>query len=157
MYKFLFVALSLAALGYANTPDEAFDRLVNAMYSGNAEVVRTCLSTESIALVDMMLMMIKAQPEDAAAEISAELKVPISSEELRSWTSLDLIDAVLASPMLQSELPPRDDIVFTGAEVFGDSCMVSFNVGDYPEPFNLLMVKNGEEWKVDQSVVQAEL
>lgn len=157
MYKFLFVALSLAAMGYANTPDEAFNRLVNAMYSGNAEVVRTSLSTESIALVDMMLLLIKAQPEEAAAEISAELKVSITPEELRSWTSLELIEAVLASPMLQSELPPRDDIAFAGAEVFGDSCMVSFNVGDYPEPFNLLMVKNGEDWKVDQSVVDAEL
>lgn len=157
MYKFLFVALSLAAMGYANTPDEAFGQLVNAMYSGNADVVRASLSTESIALVEMMLLMIKAQPEEAAAEISEELKVPISPDEIRNWTSLELIDAVLASPMFAEELPPRDDIVFAGAEVVGDSCLVSFNVGDYPEPFNLLMVKNGEDWKVDQSVVQAEL
>lgn len=157
MYKFLFVALTIAAMGYSNTPDEAFEKLVNAMYEGNGEVLRECLSTESVAMVDMMLLMIKAQPEDAAAEISQELGVEITAEELSGWTSLDLIDAVVNSPSFAGELPPRDDIVFVGADVMGDSCMISFNVGDYPDPFNILMVKNGEDWKVDQSVVQAEL
>ena len=105
----------------------------------------------------MMLMMLRLKPEEAAVEISSELGIDISVEDISSWTSIDLIDTVLSSPRFLAELPPRENIVVSGYEINGDSSIVSFNLTDLPQPFEILMIKNGELWKLDHSVIQAEL
>jgi hypothetical protein len=158
MYKFLFLILAVTASSVlANNPEQAFENLVDAMYAADAESFRECLSTESVAMVDMMLVMMKLKPEDAALEISSKLGVEVTREELMGWTGTDLLSMVLSSPGFVSELPPRRDIVVTSFEVNGDSSIVFFTVNQLPGPFQIAMIKNGEKWKLDQSVIQAEL
>ena len=157
--KRLLVVLLVVLTGsvFANNPDQAFNILVDAMYAGDAESFSDCLSTESVALIDMMLMMVKFKPEEAAVEISSELGLDVSAEDILNWTSTDLIGTVLSSPRFLAELPSREDIVVSGFEINGDSSVVTFNLPDLPQPFEIAMVKNGEDWKLDQSVIQAEL
>ncbi len=155
----LLVIILIVAAGtvHAGSPEQAFNNLVDAMYAGDAEEFSDCLSTESVAMIDMMLMMVRLKPEEAAVEISGKLGMDITAEDIASWTSIDLISTVLSSPRFLSELPPREDIVVSGYQITGDSSVVSFNLADLPQPFEILMVRNGEDWKLDQSVIQAEL
>lgn len=153
---FLFLAVLAGAL-FAGNPEQSFDNLVDAMYAGDAEGFKNCLSTESVAFIDLMLMVVKLKPEEAAVEISGELNMEVTAEDVSGWNSTDLIDTVLASPRFLAELPPREDIVVSGYEISGDSSVVSFNLAGLPQPFEILMVKSGDSWKLDQSVIQAEL
>lgn len=156
--KFIFLILVvLTGSMYANNPEQAFDNLVDAMYAGDGSGFCDCLSSESVALIDMMLMMVRLKPEEAAVEISSELGLDISAEDISEWTSIDLINTVLSSPRFLAELPQRENIVVSGYEINGDSSVVSFNLADLPQPFEILMVKSGENWKLDQSVIQAEM
>jgi len=158
MHKLVFAVIAvIASSAYANNPEQAFENLVDAMYAANAESFRECLSTESVAMVDMMLVMMKLKPEEAALEISGRLGVEVSGADLMGWTGTDLIGVVLSSPGFLNELPPRRDIVVTSVEVNGDSSIVFFTVSQLPGPFQIAMIKNGEKWKLDQSVIQAEL
>jgi hypothetical protein len=142
---------------YAEDPAQAFENLVDAMYSQDAQGVYDILSPESVGLVNMMLLMVKAKSEEAAEEISTQLGVEITAEELRGWTTMDLISTVLAAPGFINEFPPRDDIVVSHFEIDGDSSVVFFNLAQIPGDFQVLLVLNGENWKLDQSVIQAEL
>lgn len=142
---------------FANTPEEAFNNLLDAAYEKDAEAFLNCLSIESVQMVDMLVYMVKLQPGEAVSRISNELNVDITEDELKEMTTIDLIGMVLAAPGFQEQLPARTDITFTGAETNGDSSYVSFAIVDFPRPLRLLMVKNGDNWKLDQSVLQAEL
>lgn len=158
MKLFLIMTLALTAGAIlAEDPGEAFENLVDAMYSGDAQVVNEHLSSESIAFIDMMLMMVRMQPEEALTQINTELDMEITPEELAGWTSTDLIETVLVSPGFVAELPPRSNISLSHFDVDGDSSLVYFNLGDYPEPFQLLMVSENGSWKIDHSVIQAEM
>lgn len=158
MKKLIFlIVVLLAGLMYAENPEQSFDNLVDAMYAGDAPGFSNCLSSESVALIDMMLMVVKLQPEEAAVEISSELNLDITAADISGWSSTDLISTVLSSPRFLAELPPREDIVVSGFEINGDSSVVSFNLADLPQPFEILMIKSGNTWKLDQSVIQAEL
>ncbi len=158
MKKLIFLIVILfTGLMYAENPEQSFDKLVDAMYAGSAEGFKSCLSSESVAFIDMMLMVVKLKPEEAAVEISGELNMEVTAEDVIGWTSTDLIGTVLASPRFLAELPPREDIVVSGYEISGDSSVVSFNLADLPQPFEILMIKSGSSWKLDQSVIQAEL
>jgi hypothetical protein len=154
--KTLFVLFATVGVILAGNPEQDFNRLVEAVYSADTEGFQNCISTESNSLIEMMLTMIKLQPEDAVTEISDELGVEITAEELSEWTSGDFIETVLASPGFAAELPPRQNITVAGFEINGDSSTVSFNITDIPQHFELLMVKEGEIWKLDKSMIQAE-
>lgn len=155
--KLLLTLLFAILLGttYANTPEEAFNNLLDATYEVDAEAFLSCLSVESVQMVDMLIYMVKLQPEEAISRISTELNVDITEEELKAMSSIDLINMVLVAPGFQEQLLPRADITFVGAETNGDSSNVSFTITDFTGPFRLLFVKNGEDWKLDQSVLQA--
>jgi len=155
--RIIFAVILMAGVCYANTPENAFEELLDALYSGNAEGLYSSLSTESVAMLNMMLLMVKAQPEQAAAEISSELGIEITGEELAGWTAMDLVSTVLSAPGFTAQFPPRDDIAVLNCSVSGDSSTVFFTVADIPETFELLLVKQGDSWKLDQSVIQAEL
>ncbi len=155
--KKLLVILAVTGVVYGINPEQAFNNLLDSVYSGDAEGFQNCISTESNGMIDMMLMMVKFQPEDAVEQISTELGVEITAEELSEWTSSDLIETVLLSPGFQEQLPPRENISVSGFEINGDSSMVCFNITDLPQPFELLMVKDGNTWKLDQSVIQEEI
>jgi len=153
--KTVLVLVAAAGVVFAGSPQQDFDTLLDAVYSADAESFQNCISTESNGLIEMM-MMIKLQPEDAVAQISTELDVEITAEQLSAWNSTDFIEAILASPTFAAELPPRQNVVVSGFETQGDSTTVFFNITGLPQPFELLMVKEGETWKLDQSVIQAE-
>ena len=157
--KKLLTLLLVTSLGtsFANTPEEAFNNLLDSAYEQDAEAFLNCLSVESVQMVDMLVYMVKLQPGEAVARISRELDIEITEEELKEMASIDLINMVLSAPGFQEQLPPRADIAFTGVETSGDSSYVSFAIANFSAPFRLLMVKNGEDWKLDQSVLQAEL
>lgn len=157
MVRILILAALTAAACFANSPEEAFDELLDALYSGNAPGLYNSLSTESVAMLNMMLLVVKAQPGEAAEEMSSELGIVITAEELSSWTAMDLISAVLTAPGFIQEFPPRDDITVLNCSTNGDSSTVFFTVGEIPETFELLLVKQNDSWKLDQSVIQAEL
>ncbi len=155
--KTLLVVLAAVGVVLASTPEQDFNSLLDAVYSADAESFQNCISAESNSLIEMMLTMIKLQPENAVTKISGELGVEITSEELSELTSGDFIEVVLTSPGFTAELPPRQNIAVSDIEVNGDSSTVFFNITDRPQPFELLMVKEGETWKLDQGVIQAEL
>ena len=152
-----FILATLAGSLFANSPEQAFNQILDAAYSADADCLQECLSTESVALIDMMLVMVKMKPEEAAVEISNQLGVEITKEELLSWTSYDLLTTVLSAPGFISELPARQDIAVSGFETGADSSMVSFSIADYTGTFHLLLVKDGNDWKLDKSVIQSML
>ncbi len=158
MKKYLVLILVLfTGLLLADSPDQAFNQILDAVYSEDTDCFRECLSTESTALIDMMLVMVKMKPEEAVVEVSSQLGIDVSVEELMDWDSRDLISTVLSAPGFITELPAREDIAVSGYEISGDSSMVSFTMADYPGTFQLLLVKNGANWKLDQSVIQSML
>lgn len=158
MKKLIVVILAVVAGAVlANDPGEAFEILVDAVFEGDAEGVHKCLSTESVAMIEMMLVMVKMQPGSAAAEMSRELGVDISEEELLGWTAIDLIDMLLSAPGFTDALPPREDIVVSGFELSGDTSIVFVMISEYPEPFEIAMIMDGENWKLDKSLIQSEL
>jgi len=80
--KTVLVLVAAAGVVFAGNPEQDFDTLLDAVYSADAESFQNCISTESNGLIGMMLMMIKLQPEDAVAQISSELGVEITTEQL---------------------------------------------------------------------------
>lgn len=157
MKKIILLVVLTAVPCFANSPEEAFDGLLDAVYSGDAQGLYESFSTESVAMLNMMLLMVKADPEAAATEISNELGIDITGEELAEWTAMDLVSIVISAPGFMAEFPPRDHITVTNCSVSEDSSVVFFTVGEIPETFELLLIKQGEDWKLDQSVIQAEL
>lgn len=155
--RILILVVLAAGSGFANSPEDAFNGVLDALYSGDAQGLYSSLSTESVAMLNMMLLMVKAQPEEAAAEISDELGIEITGDELSEWTAMDLVSTVLSAPGFIDEFPPREEITVSNCSESGDSCVVYFTVGEVPETFQLLMVKQNGNWKLDQSVIQAEL
>jgi len=154
--KALFVLFATVGVILAGSPEQDFISLLDAVYSADAESFQNCMSAESNGLIDMMLTMIKLQPEDAVTKMYDELGVTITAEEISGFTSEDFIEMVLASPGFSAELPPRQSITVVSSEINGNSSTVSFNITDMPQPFELLMIKEGETWKLDQGVIQAE-
>lgn len=157
MGRILMTVLLAAGAGLAETPEEAFDSLVDALYSSDAQGVYSSLSTESAAMLNLMILMVKADPEAAAADISAELDLEITGEELSGWTAMDLVSTVISAPGFTEQLPPRNHIMVTGSETSGDTCLVYFEVQDVTGQFDLMMVRQNGLWKLDQSVIQTEL
>jgi len=151
------VLLAAATTCFAGTPEAAFESLVDAIYAGDAQEFSTFLSAESAGMVSMILMMLKADPEQAAADISAELGVEVTAEEISGWSSADLLAMVLSAPGFIAEFPPRESIHVSGSTVNGDSCLVSFTVDGIEGNMDLPMVMQNGSWKLDQSVIQAEL
>ncbi len=115
-----FVLLAAATTCFAGTPEAAFESLVDAIYAGDAQEFSTFLSAESAGMVSMILMMLKADPEQAAADISAELGVEVTAEEISGWSSADLLAMVLSAPGFIAEFPPRESIHVSGSTVNGD-------------------------------------
>lgn len=157
MSRILVLAVLTAAPCFANSPEEAFNGLLDAVYSGDAPSLFENLSTESVAMVNMMLLVMKASPAASAAEVSSKLGIEAAAGEITGWTVMDLVSTVLSAPGFVSQFPPRDDITVSHCSVREDSSVVFFTVGDIPETFELLLVKQGGSWKLDQSVIQAGL
>lgn len=157
MSRMILVLVLVAGLGIAETPEQAFDTLVNALYTADAEGLYSCLSNESVAMLNMMLLMVKADPEAAAEQISCELGTEVTAAEISGWSAMDLISTVLSAPGFIEEFPPRDDILVTGSQVTGDSCVVFFTLAGLDQELEMLMVKQEGSWKLDQSVIQAEM
>ena len=111
----------------------------------------------SLEMIDMMLIMVKMQPDQAAAELSEGLQVPVTGEELVNWTATDLIDAFINSPGIRDGLPPREDITVSGSDVNGDTGVVYLAVMDYPEAIPIAMVLECDGWKLSDEVVGSEL
>jgi len=141
----------------AESPEEAFVELIDAFYEGDAYIVESGLSSSSLEMIDMMLMMVKMQPDQAAAELSEGLQVPVTGAELVNWTATDFIDIFINSPGIKDELPPREDIAVTGSEVNGDTGVVYLTVMDYPEAIPIAMVLECDGWKLSDEVVGSEL
>ena len=157
MLKIGILVLLAAGACFAGTPEAAFESLVDAIYAGDAQEFSGYLSQESAGMVSMILMMLKADPEKAAADIAAELGVEVTAEDISGWSSTDLLAMVLSAPGFISEFPPRENIHVTGSTVNGDSCVVSFTVDGIQGDMDLPMVMQNGSWKLDQSVIQAEL
>jgi hypothetical protein len=153
----LLTLVALAAAAFSNEPDEAFTDLIDAFYDGDACGVEDGLSSNSINMIDMMLMMIKMQPDEAAAEISEELQIAVTGEDLVNWTSTDFIDVLINSPYVIDEIPPRGDIDVTGFDIRGDSGIVYLKVAEYTEVFEISMVREGNDWKLDEGLLNSEL
>jgi len=141
----------------AESPDEAFEALINAFYDGDAIVVESHLSSGSLEMIDMMLVMVRMGPDQAAAELSEGLQIPLTGQELMNWTATDFIDAMINSPGIRDELPPREDIVVSGCDVQGGTGVVYLEVQDYSEAFPVSMVLEGDGWKLSQELIQSEL
>ncbi len=136
----------------AMDPDQAFDNLIDAMYQGDAEVLMSYLSTESLGLIDFILVTLKMEPAESIAEMNEELDLEITVEEIESWTSFDFVEVFITVQPFVDELPPRENLLSSGFELHGDSSMVF--VGD--DSLNLrriLMVKEEDNWKLDQRAI----
>jgi len=147
----------LAGAAIANEPGEALENLIDAFYEGDALTVETGLSSKSINMLSMMLMMIKMQPDQAAAEISAELEIALTGDELLNWTTADFIYVLISAPGITDQLPMREDIEISGFDIQGDCSTVFLNIPDYPENVPIAMVLEGDDWKLGESFLQSEL
>lgn len=151
------VILALFGTLLAEEPDEAFEILIDAFYAGDADVVEEHLSAEAIQMLEMMLVMIKMQPDQAAADISEELQIAVTGEELMNWTATELIDAFINSPGIKDELPPREEIQVSGCQVDGDTGTVFLTVMDYPEGVEIAMIRENGGWKLGETLIGSEL
>jgi len=147
----------LAGAVMSDEPTEAFENLVDAFYDGDACGVEAGLSSNSINMLNMMLMMIKMQPHQAAAELSQELQIALTGEELINWTSTDFIYTLINAPGITDELPSREDIEVSGCDMKGDSSTVFLKIPDYPQEIGIAMVREGDDWKLGESFLQSEL
>lgn len=148
---------SLFGMMAADSPDEAFDELIDAFYSGDAEVVESHLSSGALEMIDMMLMMIKIQPDQFASEISGELQIALTGQELMNWTATDFIYAFINSPGMRDGLPPRAAVRVSGCDTQGDSGTVYLTVMDYPEAMEIAMVRENGCWKLGEALIDSEL
>lgn len=147
----------LAGAVMSNQPGEALENLVDAFYEGDAGTVEAGLSSNSINMLSMMLMMVKMQPDQAAAEISAEFEIALTGDELVNWTTTDFIRVLISAPGITDKLPQREDIEFSSYDIQGDSSTVFLNIPDYPENIAIAMVLEGNDWKLGESFLQSEL
>ena len=158
MKKFIPLLLAiLTGVVMSNEPGEALENLVDAFYEGDACAVEAGLSSNSINMIDMMLMMVKMQPDQAAAEISQELQIALTGDELLNWTATDFIFVLISAPGITDQLPPREDIEISSFDIQGDSSTVFLNISDYPENIPIAMVLEGDDWKLGESFLQSEL
>jgi hypothetical protein len=156
--KFLpLLLVVLAGVVISNEPGDAFENLMDAFYEGDACAFEAGLSSNSIDLINMMLLMIKLQPDQAAAELSAEFQIALTGEELVNWTSTDLINALINAPGITDGFPPREDIEVSGSDIQGDTSTVFLKVTDYPEEIEVAMIREGSDWKLGESMLQSEL
>jgi len=147
----------LAGVALSNEPGEALENLVDAFYDGDACSVEAGLSSNSINMINMMLTMVKMQPDQAAAEISEELQIALTGDELLNWTSTDFIYVLISAPGITDRLPPREDIEISSFDIQGDSSTVFLNISDYPENIPIAMILEGDDWKLGESFLQSEL
>jgi hypothetical protein len=147
----------LAGVVMSNEPGEAFENLMDAFYEGDAEGVEAGLSSNSIDLINMILMMVKIQPAQAAVELSQEFQIALTGEELVNWTATDFIDALINAPRVTDGFPPKEDIEVSGYDIQGDTSTVFLIVSNYPEEIEIAMIYEGNDWKLDESMVQTEL
>ena len=158
MKKFIpLLLVVLAGAVISNEPGEALENLMDAFYEGDAFVVEAGLSSNSINMLSMMLMMVQMQPDQAAAEISVELEIALTGEELVNWTTNDFIYAFINAPAITDKLPLREEIEVSGCDIQGDCSTVFLSVCDYPEVVEIAMVLEGDDWKLSESIVQKEL
>ncbi len=140
---------------FANNPDQALNNLIDAVYSGDSETIINSLTDESIAMIDMVIMMIKAQPEETALEFSEETGQEVTAEDILSWTAADFIDLFILSPEFINELPPRGNIDVAGYEIEGDYATVTVSLEGEEETLDILMIKAGNTWKIDNSLLES--
>jgi hypothetical protein len=148
------MAVLVLGTALAETPGEAFEELLDAVYEGDAAAVGERLSTETLMMLDMVVTMIKLQPGEAAAEFSEELGTEISADQIMEWTSMDFIGAVILSPGFLEELPPREQIGVSHFEIEGDSCTVYVSVQGAPQPFGMVMELEDDQWKLSENLIQ---
>ena len=149
--------LLLVPAAFAETPEEAFNDLLDAVYSGDAEGVTERLSTGTLAMLDMVVAMIRLQPGEAAEEFSHELGTDITPGEIMNWTAADFIDAVILSPGFIDELPPRDQIAISHCVVNGDSSTVFLSVAGISDQFGMAMVLEDDSWRLSENLIQGPL
>ncbi len=156
--KFLpLLLIVLAGAAVSNEPGEALENLVDSFYEGDACGVEAALSSNSINMLNMMLMMVKMQPDQAAAEISAELEIALTGDELLNWTTTDFIYVLITAPGMTDQLPLREDIEISSCDIQGDNSTVFLSIPDYPEEIPIAMVLEGDDWKLGESFLQSEL
>ena len=151
----LLVLLSLNL--FSDQPEEACMNLIDGFYRGDACVVENYLSTDAIQMIDTMLMIVRMQPDQAAAELSRELQIAVTGPELANWTSYDFINAFINSPGVTDNLPPRQFIQISECEVTGDTGLVHLKIENYPEVLTITMVREGDDWKLSDEMVGSEL
>ncbi len=153
----LLVLATFTGVVMSNEPVDAFTSLIDAFYEGDAACVENGLSSDSIEMINMMLMMIRMQPAQAAAELSEEFQIALTGPELMNWTSTDFIYAFINAPGIIEDLPAREDIEISGFDIQGDSSTVFLKVADYPDEFEVAMVREGNDWKLGDNLLQSEL
>lgn len=147
----------LAGVGMSDEPAEAFENMVDAFYEGDACGVEAGLSSNSMNMLNMMLMMVKMQPDQAAVEISQKFEIAVTGTDLVNWTTTDFIDVFINAPGIIDGFPPREDIEVTGCEIQGDCSTVFLKVSDYPDAIEIAMIREGDDWKLTEGLVQSEL
>lgn len=158
MKKFLPLLLAvLVGVVISNEPGEAFENLMDAFYEGDAEGVEASLSSNSIDMINMILIMVKIQPHQAATELSRKFQIALTGEELVNWTATDFIDALINAPVITQGFPPKEDIEVSGFDIQGDTSTVFLIVSNYPEEIEIAMIREGNDWKLGESMVQSEL
>jgi len=151
------VIILLVPPALAETPEEAFEDLLDAVYEGDADAVAEHLSSQTMAMLDMVVAMIKFQPAEVAVEFSEELGLTLSAEDIMDWTTTDFVDAVILSPGFIEELPARDEIAISHFEIQGDSSTVFLTVSGISQPFGMAMIREGDTWKLSENLIQSPL
>ena len=151
------VIILLVPLALAETPEEAFEDLLDAVYEGDADAVAERLSSQTMAMLDMVVTMIKFQPAEVAVEFSEELGITLNAEDIMDWTTTDFVDTVILSPGFIEELPSRDEITISHFEIQGDSSTVFLTVSGISQPFGMAMIREGDTWKLSENLIQSPL
>jgi len=147
---FCALLLLLPGLVLANTPEEGFETIADAVYEGDAAAFMEGLSEANLQQLEMMVAMVKMSPGDAAEQLSSELGEEITGDEILQWTAEDLVAVLIAAPQLQEQLPSREVLEVARCETDGDSATIFLLVPEVEEELPLLMVREGDDWKLGE-------
>jgi len=147
---FCALLMLLPGLVLAATPEEGFEAIADAVYDGDAGAFMEGLSEANLQQLEMMVAMVKMSPGDAAEQLSSELGEEITGDEIMQWTAEDMVAVLIAAPQLQEQLPPREVLQVARCETDGDSATVYLVVPEVEEELPILMVREGDVWKLGE-------
>ena len=140
------VMLALMACGVGALPEDSMTSFVEAIKAGDGETAASYVSSHSLSEMDVLLVVIKENPEISVTSFET-MGIETTESEIVDWTAENLIAAILGSPGILEELGDKIDLVVNGSEIEGSEAVVFITTTDGREEEIDMVLENGV-WKL---------